>query len=283
MFFCSSYEEKRDPNLELEKFLDKWKKSTRTEKSAAHEHFLDLCDLLEVEKPGDVDPHGSFYTFEKHITQTDGKSGFVDVWRKNCFAWEYKRSYKGEFNHKNLVKAYAQVKQYADALENPPLLIVSDMKEIRIHTNFTNTVSEQHVFKLPDINAPEVRRKLKWCFTDPEKLRPDITREGVTAKAAMALGVIAAKLGKKYDPQRVAHFLNKLVFCLFAEDIALLPDDVFADILEEGQKNADNFSGMLGDLFRAMKEKNGRFGTLSQKMPGSFWMLSRGCPRRLVR
>jgi len=249
--------------LKPKDFIDKWKKSTRTEKSAAQEHFLDVCELLEVEKPAEVDPDGKFFTFEKHVTKTGEKTGFVDVWRKDCFAWEYKRSYKGEFNHKNLVKAHAQAKQYADALENPPLLIVSDMKEVRIHTNFTNAISEQHVFKLPDFNDPIVRRTLKWCFTDPEKLRPDITTEGVTAKAAMALGVIAAKLGNKYEPQRVAHFLNKLVFCLFAEDIGLLPDDVFADIVEEGLKHEDRFPDMLGDLFRAMKDKNGRFGLLS--------------------
>ena len=51
----------------------------------------------------------------------------------------------------NLVRAYAQLKQYADALENPPLLIVSDMQEIRVHTNFTNTVAQQHVIALADL------------------------------------------------------------------------------------------------------------------------------------
>jgi hypothetical protein len=30
------------------------------------------------------------------------------------------------------------------ALENPPLLIVSDMDRTRIHTNWTNTVQEVH-------------------------------------------------------------------------------------------------------------------------------------------
>jgi hypothetical protein len=34
------------------------------------------------------------------------------------------------------------LKQYADALENPPLLVTSDIKRIEIHTNFTNTVKK---------------------------------------------------------------------------------------------------------------------------------------------
>lgn len=247
-----------------EDFIDKWRKNTRTEKSAAQEHFLDICELLEVDKPASVDPSGTWFTFEKHIKIDEDHNGFVDVWRKDRFAWEYKRSYEGgEFNHKNLIKAHAQVRNYAPALGNPPILIVSDMKEIRIHTNFTNSIAEVHIIKLIDINDHKMRQKLLWCFMDPERLRPEITAEGVTTKAAMALGLIANNLRKKnYDSQRVAHFLNKIVFCMFAEDIDLLPEEIFSDILEESKKHSDKFPGLVGDLFRAMKNENGRFGML---------------------
>ena len=237
-----------------EEFIAHWRNSTRTEKSALQEHFLELCELLDVPKPAAVDPHGTEYTFEKIVKRTGGETGYADAWKRNCFGWEYKGP------RKNLVQAYAQLKQYADALGNPPLLIVSDMQEIRIHTNFTNEISEQHVIKLPDLIAPENREKLRWCFTDPEKLRPTVTREVVTGKAAVKFGDIAVKLRKQYDPRRVAHFVNKLVFCLFAEDIELLPDRVFADILDEANKRSDDFVPMMGDLFRAMANRNGRFG-----------------------
>lgn len=241
-----------------EEFIGKWKGATRSERSAAQEHFLDLCALLDVKKPQDEDRHGEFYTFEKNVLKLDGRPGRADVWRKGCFAWEYKGP------HKNLVKAYAQLKEYADALENPPLLIVSDMEEIRIHTNFTASVSVQHVLQLRDLMGVEARRALRWCFTDPERLRPTATRETVTRDAAKKFGAIAAKLrAQKHDPGKVAHFLNRLVFCLFAEDIDLLPGRIFADILEESAKSPDGFQPMLRDLFRSMKDKGGRFGTVA--------------------
>lgn len=241
-----------------EQFIEKWKASTRTEKSASQEHFLDLCELLEVPKPGDVDPHGAEYTFEKAAKKSsDGGTGSADVWKKDCFGWEYKG------DRKNLVAAYGQVRDYAPSLGNPPLLIVSDMKEIRVHTQFTGTIGTQTVITLPELTAPDIRRKLRWAFTDPEKWRPVITREKVTTEAAVAFGKIAQKLRKKYEPRRVAHFLNKLVFCLFVEDIELLPDRVFADILEESAKDPNLFAPMMGDLFRAMRERNGRFGAVS--------------------
>jgi hypothetical protein len=206
-----------------ETFRAKWQTAAQSETAGAHEHFIDLCRLLEVPTPTEADPSRTWYRFEKNVLKLDGRPGRADVWRKGCFAWEYKG------HKKNLTAAYSQLKEFADALENPPLLIVSDMREIRIHTNFTNTIAQTSVFQLADLNAFEVRQKLRWAFTDPERLRPELTREKVTAAAATAFGRIAQKLiGQGYDRKRVAHFLNKLVFCLFAQDVELLPDYIFS-------------------------------------------------------
>ena len=209
-----------------EEFIAKWRGTTRSERSAAIEHFLDLCALLGVPKPQEVDRHGSEYTFEKATRKIGDSKGFADVWKRHCFAWEYKGS------RRNLVDAYAQLKQYADALENPPLLIVSDMQEIRVHTNFTNAIAQQHVIQLAELRSVEAREFLRNCFLHPERLLPTRTRESVTAEAAASFARIAVGLRRQYDERRVAHFINKLVFCLFAEDIELLPDRVFASILE---------------------------------------------------
>src|SRR5690606_19810918 len=112
-------------------------------------------------------------------------------------------------------------KEYADALDNPPLLIVSDMQEFQIHTNFTNTVKQTIAFHLRDLIGIDVRRTLRHAFLDPERLRPTETREAVTATAAASIGALATKLRveKGYDGRRVAHFLNKLIFAMFAEAI----------------------------------------------------------------
>jgi hypothetical protein len=237
-----------------EEFIAKWRGTTRTERSASQEHFLDLCALLGVPKPADVDRHGTEYTFEKSTRKIGDTAGFADVWKRHCFAWEYKGK------RSNLVQAYAQLKQYADAFENPPLLIVSDMQEIRVHTNFTNAIAQQHVIPLAELRSVEARALLRNCFLHPEQLLPIQTRESVTAQAAANFANIAVLLRRHYDERRVAHFINKLVFCLFAEDIELLPDRIFADILDESIKRPDDFVPMLAELFRAMANRNGSFG-----------------------
>jgi hypothetical protein len=51
-----------------QKFIAKWTANTRTERAASQSHFNDLCELLEVPKPLDVDPTGDEFTFEKGAT-----------------------------------------------------------------------------------------------------------------------------------------------------------------------------------------------------------------------
>lgn len=54
-------------------------------------------------------------------------------------------------------------------LGNPPLLIVSDMKVIQVHTNFTGRVTQTTHIELGDLNDSKTRRQLKYAFTDPQQ------------------------------------------------------------------------------------------------------------------
>ena len=65
---------------------------------------------------------------------------------------------------------------------------------------------------------------MRSIFYNPEAFRPEKTAAQVTEEAAAQFGRLAAHLARwGYDPHAVAHYLIRLLFCLFAEDIALLP------------------------------------------------------------
>jgi hypothetical protein len=115
-------------------FVAKWQGSTRTERAAAQEHFIDLCRMLGQPTPNDADPTGDWYAFEKGAGKAEGGDGWADVWMRDHFAWEYKGK------RKDLAAAYSQLNGYREALGNPPLLVVCDLARFEIHTNFTNTV-----------------------------------------------------------------------------------------------------------------------------------------------
>ncbi len=235
-------------------FIAKWRASELKERSASQEHFIDLCRLLGEPTPAEADPVGEQYCFERGARKDSGGDGWADVWKRGCFAWEYKGK------HADLDAAFNQLRQYALALDNPPLLIVSDMARFRIRTNWTNSVSETHEFTLDDLADGATRDKLKWAMSDPERLRPGETRQAVTERAAATFAALAQGLRERgHVPQAVAHFVNRLVFCMFAEDVDLLPGSMFTRMLEQARRQPDEFAELAGDLFSAMST-GGRIG-----------------------
>ena len=235
-------------------FIAKWRDVTLKERSAAQEHFLDLCRLLDEPTPAEADPTGATYCFERGARKDTGGDGWADVWKRHCFAWEY----KGQ--RANLDAAFVQLRQYALALENPPLLIVSDLRRFRIRTNWTNSVSTTDEFDLDDLTDHAVRDRLKWAFSDPERLRPGETRRALTERAAAAFAAVAQALrARGYDSPVVAHFVNRLVFCMFADDVGLLPDHMFTRMLHEARRHPEEFPNLAGALFQGMAA-GGRVG-----------------------
>ena len=235
-------------------FIAKWRDATLKERSAAQEHFLDLCRLLDEPTPAEADPASATYCFERGARKDTGGDGWADVWKRHCFAWEY----KGQ--RANLDAAFAQLRQYALALENPPLLIVSDLRRFRIRTNWTNSVSRTYEFDLDDLTDRAVRDRLKWAFSDPERLRPGETRRALTERAAASFATLAQALrARGHAPPVVAHFVNRLVFCMFADDVGLLPDHMFTRMLRQAQRTPAQFTELAAELFRVMAA-GGRVG-----------------------
>ncbi len=236
-------------NLSVDAFIRKWRAVELKERSAAQEHFIDLCHVLGEPTPAEADPTGESYCFERGATKTTGGEGWADVWKRGHFGWEYKGK------RKNLEAAFGQLQQYALALENPPVLIVCDLDKFVIRTNWTNTVSERYEFALEGLREPRTLQKLKWAMSDPERLRPGKTLQNLTEDAAGEFATLAQNLRAcGHDPVKVAHFINRLVFCMFAEDADLLPNKMFVRMLEAAKTAPDEFEGLASTLFAAMKD-----------------------------
>ena len=255
--------------LDLLNFVRKWNASQLTERSAAPQHFRDLCEVLDVPHPTQADEIGANYTYEKHITKAGtGEGGFADVWKRGYFAWEYKS--KGG----DLKKAYKQLNEYHEALENPPLLIVCDFERFEIHTKFENLPTRVYAFKLDDLlhnrdtatcALPPIE-VLRYVFGDYNQLRPGVAAARVTEAAARDFLRLAQQLELERaaapgpSKERIAHFLMRLVFCLFADSIGLLPNHAFRQLVANTRKSPINFNRMLPVLLKAMSQKDGFFG-----------------------
>src|SRR5437867_3496241 len=268
-------------------FKRKWSRYTGKETSAYQGHFDDLCRLLEQPTPAEADPSGSdFFCFQKRVVKDaelfelhetgveaePSERGFADVWRKGCFAWEYKGK------KKNLDEAYKQLLRYRESLLNPPLLVVCDFDRYIVRTNFNGTVQEVHEFSNDQIDRPENLRILRALFDNPDFLKPQRTTAQVTEKLAEQIAEVGRSLQSRKGVEledartrkefrvtqkenlRIARFLNRIIFCLFADDTGLLPPKLFSEVAKAGLEDPRLFAELLEELFRVMA-KGGNFGT----------------------
>jgi len=249
--------------LSLLEFVERWKASTLSERAAAQSHFIDLCEVLGHPHPAAADQTGESFAFEKHVSTLDEGKGFADVWKRGFFAWEYKGK------HKSLSAAYSQLVRYQGDLENPPLLVTCDQERFEIHTNFTGTRPQLYSFTLDDLlsSAPTANcalppiEVLRAVFFDPEQLRPETARARVTEQVAAEFAKLADSLELRgIEPQRAAHFLMRLLFCLFADSIGLLPEHLFRQMIELDRARPANFIRKLRQLFAAMATSGSTFG-----------------------
>lgn len=235
-------------NMTAEQFIKHWKDNPLNEKEGAQQHFNDLCDLLGVEKPRDK----KNYCFERGAKKVDGTDGWADVWKRGYFGWENKKP------KRNLDDAYRQLLEYKGKLDNPPLLVVCDRERIIIHTDFTGYPDEVTTIFLEELIDPAVQTKLRWVFTDFEKFRPEKSTAAITAVAAAQFARLAKSMRDRgLDGQHVAHFLVQCLFCMFAEDADLLPDQIFTETLKKTGNETDKARSRIGNLFAVMQKKNG--------------------------
>ncbi len=269
--------------MTVAEFKKKWGRYRGKETAAYQGHFDDLCRLLGQPTPAEADPTGSdSFCYQKRVikdmelfeTPDSGdptERGFADVWKKGCFGWEYKGK------KKNLDQAYKQLLRYREALLNPPLLVVCDFDRYIVKTNFNGTVQETHEFTNEQIDQPKNWQILRALFENPDSLKPQRTTAQVTETLARQIADVARSLQSRETTEladakshaevtvaqrknlRIARFLNRLVFCFFAEDTGLLPKKLFSGILKDSLHNPRNLTEVVERLFRVMAT-GGLFG-----------------------
>ena len=222
-------------------FMARWKDTTFGERQASQPMFDDICRLVGHLTPSEFKNPGVF-TFEKGVP-----GGFADAYFEDHFGWEFKGK------DSDLDEALLQLLRYSVYLKTPPLLIVSSFNTIRIRTNFPGMETVLHEIPVTGLDDQENLRKLKCAFFDPADLRPNRSVEDVTRETAdLFLDIVSDMEQRDEDPERLARFLNQIVFCLYAEDDGLLPNKVFTELVRQQFRNPELFNKAVQSLFREM-------------------------------
>lgn len=264
----------------IEAFITRWACVTGSERANYQLFITELCGLLELPlpEPAHEDTRDNAYVFERRIqfAHGDGSTshGFIDCYRRGHFVLEAKKvkaaSHTKGFDDA-LMRARAQAESYARALPaaegRPPFLVVVDVGHvIELYAEFTRSGAtytpfpdaRSHRLKLADLRDTASRERLRLLWQDPMALDPARASAKVTREVAGKLATLARELeATGHAAEHVATFLTRCLFCMFAEDVGLLPkaedgQGAFLVLLKRHREQPDTLRQMLRVLWMDM-------------------------------
>ena len=165
-----------------------------------------------------------------------------------------------------MFKARNQADEYARAVAKedgwPPFLLVVDVGHvIELYADFSRQGQGYNQFpdgkgyriKLDDLRRDETRELLRTIWQNPYSLDPALKSAEVTREIAGHL----AELGKSFeaqshDSEKVARFLMRCLFSMFAEDVELIPKGSFTGLLEKLRGHPEHAAPSLQGLWETM-------------------------------
>ena len=218
-------------------------------------------------------------------------TNFIDLYKKDCFVLEAKQGAdKASISEAELLggerpktktgtatrdtrtweremkKAKEQALRYARSLPTtegwPPFLAVVDVGYcIDLYADFARQGKtyvpfpdpQNYRITLDELHREDVQQRLKLLFTNPLELDPSRRAARVTRELAERLAKLASSLEQAgHAPEKVAGFLMRCLFTMFAEDVKLLPDNSFTKLLQDYRHSINYFPDALQALWQSM-------------------------------
>ncbi len=253
----------------VQAFIAAWGKVTTSEISTAQSFVNGLCTLLNLPPP----THEPDYMFERPISFSHGdgssSAGRIDCYRRGHFVLEAKKL-KNNIPTKGfddaLLRARSQAEGYARALPasegRPPFVLVVDVGNvIELYAEFSRSGAtytpfpdpRSHRIKLAELARPEVQDTLRRIWTEPDSLDPARASARVTRAVSNQLAELAKSLESSgHRADHVAAFLTRCLFSMFAEDVELLPEGCFLNLLQSWREQPATLQHMLRNLWADM-------------------------------
>jgi len=266
-----------------------WKDVDANERASFQTWFLQFCEALGV--PAPLTPSDE-YRFELPVRVVDREgelaTNFIDAWHAGHFAMEAKMSDPARNNDALLRKAFGQVRNYVSHVSGtpPPYLMVVDVpRTLMIWDRWSGSYGDFGAGRRIALGSLHERADdialLQDVFARPSARDPRGKAQLVTKEIAARLARLSAALEDRgLDQERVARFLMRCVFSCFAEDVGLLPEQLFRKTLEAARAsgNAEHLKAALELLWKTMDE-GGMFGAeMLHRFNGHFFKTREALP-----
>jgi len=180
--------------------------------------------------------------FERTIKTADGHANFID------FIWDNHIAIEVKSKGKDLRAAFDQLSGYMNLMppdKVPDLWMVSDFHTIRI----------RHISQGQEVSFPtsklkkHIRHFAALADLEAEAIRTD--KESVNVQAAEKMAALHEALkGHGYSGHDLQVFVARILFCLFADDTGIFPQDSFFQYVNESKDDGSDLSGRLAQLFQ---------------------------------
>lgn len=277
----------------IEAFIERWQNTSGSGAELAdfQSFITELCDALEVTRP---DPKSDAskdngYIFERPVDIFDatgackpGKNR-IDLYRRDCFVMEGKQTGKkigsqGWYNA--MQKAKHQADEYVRSLPanegRPPFILLVDVgRSIQLYAEFSRSGGiyvpfpdpGHYTIELKDLRNTDIQQRLQSLWLVPDSLDPSKYAAQVTQEVSSSLAALAKSLEEAgYEVERTAHFLKRCLFTMFSEDVELIPERSFTQLLEKLKARPENFTHAMKNLWDTMNT-GGYEGQLGELLP----------------
>ncbi len=165
-----------------------------------------------------------------------------------------------------MLKARNQADNYARAVAKedgwPPFLLIVDVGHvIEVYADFSKQGQGYNQFPdgnryqitLDDLRREETRDLLRTIWTEPYSLDPSLKAAEVTRDIAAHLAELGKSFeGQGHDSETVARFLMRCLFSMFAEDVDLIPQGSFTELLHKLSGHPEHAQPALKGLWETM-------------------------------
>ncbi|WP_171210825.1 class I SAM-dependent DNA methyltransferase [Ruegeria sp. HKCCA5426] len=165
-----------------------------------------------------------------------------------------------------MLKARNQADGYARAVARedgwPPFLLIVDIGHvIEVYADFSGQGQgytqypdkNRYRIHIDDLHDPDVRDRLKTIWEDPKSLDPALISAKVTREIADHLAQLGVSLRNQgHDNEVVARFLMRCLFSMFAEDVELIDQGSFTELLMRLKSHPEHAAPALQGLWETM-------------------------------
>jgi len=227
------------------KFAAEWADVT-SERAEAQTFWTELFGVFGIRRR-------SVASFEEKVTNLDGRFDRIDVFYAGVMLGEHKST------GQDLSKAASQAFDYVQSLtrddrgsEIPQFIVISDFQTIVVY-DLDSADPAQPIAEFKTRKLHENIRHLG--FLSGYTSRPVDPEDPINIEAVEKLGKLHDALERGgYKGHPLERFLVRVLFCLFANDTKLFPDEEFKALIKSSRSDGSDLGALLVRFFKVLDQ-----------------------------